>query len=101
MTFQARIASPAKRPSTCGLDNAPRITPSNDPAPSTGIDAVGDATMVMMPVSRRWLSCQLLLVMWKGSREASPQAVRPSKATKVSAVAKLLGAKRISAPSKL
>ena len=52
-----------------------------------GTAAVGDATMVMIPVRKRWLSCQLVLDTWKGRRDAWPQAVRPSKATKVSGVA--------------
>ncbi len=82
VTFQARIASPAKRPSTRGLARAPISTPSKVPTPSTGTAAVAvGANIVMMPARKRSLSCQSVLVTWNGSREASPQSVRPSKAT--------------------
>src|SRR5690606_4583721 len=60
-----------------------RMVPSNVPTPPTGTALVGDPSAVMMPASTRSLSCQSVLVTWKGMAECSPYAVRPSKATYV------------------
>ena len=85
------MRSPVNAPSTRGARNGPVRTPSNVPAPATGIARVLAPKALIIPASRRSLSCQSRLVTWKRSVARSPQAVRPSKETNVRRVASELG----------